>query len=250
MKTIVVPIVNDNLVEPTETFNLVLQDPRGGVKIDNNKNTAVVSILDDDTAIDFSSSSYSVNEGDGTAQVTLVRTGRTAGQSSATLSFGKFEIGTATATKDYNNTPIVVTFENGETTKTVTIPIVDDNIFEPTETIGLMLTNLSNGVSYGNQSSATINILDNDVELNFSGANYSVNENGTAITEIAVTRSGRTTGAVSATLSFADGTAKGCVCAASSINNDFYNGTFVVNFAEGETKKVIPVQLASLGGSK
>jgi uncharacterized delta-60 repeat protein len=248
-KTIVVPIVNDNLVESTETFNLVLQDPRGGVKIDNNKNTAVVSILDDDTAIDFSSSSYSVNEGDGTAQVTLVRTGRTAGQSSATLSFETFEMGTATAPKDYNNTPIVVTFENGETTKTVTIPIVDDNIFEPTETIGLMLTNLSKGVSYGNQRIATINILDNDVELNFSGANYSVNENGTAITEIAVTRSGRTTGAVSATLSFADGTAKGCVCAASSINNDFYNGTFVVNFAEGETKKIIPVQLASLGGS-
>jgi hypothetical protein len=94
-----------------------------------------------------------------------------------------------------------------------------------------------------------VSILDDDVQLSFSGASYSVNENGTAISNITVTRSGRSIGAVSATLSFTDGTAKGCVCAANSVNNDFYNGTFVVDFADGETSKVIPVQLASLGGT-
>ncbi|TRU20071.1 MAG: serine protease, partial [Microcystis aeruginosa Ma_SC_T_19800800_S464] len=83
---------------------------------------------------------------------------------------------------------------------------------------------------------------DGPTELNFSTSNYTVTEDGTAITEIIIIRSGNLTGTVTATLTFSDGTAKGCACAASSINNDFNHNPITITFAENEISKVIPVQ--------
>jgi hypothetical protein len=88
---------------------------------------------------------------------------------------------------------------------------------------------------------------DSLVQLNFNAANYIVQEDGTAVTEIWVTRTGDTSSAVSATLSFIDGTAKGCGCAASSVNNDFNNTPLTVSFAANETNKLIYAQNALLG---
>lgn len=85
-----------------------------------------------------------------------------------------------------------------------------------------------------------------EAQLNFSAANYVVNEDGTAVTEIVITRTGNTTGSVSATLTFADGTAQGCGCGASSVNNDFNNAPITLTFAEYETRKVIAVENALL----
>jgi Ca2+-binding RTX toxin-like protein len=84
------------------------------------------------------------------------------------------------------------------------------------------------------------------VELNFSAVNYTVKEDGTAITEVIVTRTGDMSTPVSATLNFMDGTAKGCGCAATSVNNDFNYNPITITFAENEISKVIPVQNAIL----
>ncbi|MTJ32622.1 S8 family serine peptidase, partial [Aphanizomenon sp. UHCC 0183] len=86
-----------------------------------------------------------------------------------------------------------------------------------------------------------------EVQLNFNAANYTVKEDGTAVTEIWVTRTGNASNTVSATLSFIDGTAKGCGCAASSVNNDFNNIPITVTFAANETSKLVYVQNALLG---
>ncbi|MFM7437007.1 MAG: Calx-beta domain-containing protein, partial [Snowella sp.] len=83
--------------------------------------------------------------------------------------------------------------------------------------------------------------------INFNSANYIVQEDGTAVTEFWVTRTGNMSNAVNVTLSFLDGTAKGCGCAASSVNNDFNNVPFTLTFAENETNKLITVQNAILG---
>ncbi|CCI38865.1 putative Subtilisin [Microcystis aeruginosa PCC 9701] len=87
---------------------------------------------------------------------------------------------------------------------------------------------------------------DGPTELNFSAANYLVTEDGTALAEIVVSRSGNLAGTVSATLTFADGTATGCGCAASSVNNDFNHAPITVTFAANELSKVITVQNALL----
>jgi hypothetical protein len=83
--------------------------------------------------------------------------------------------------------------------------------------------------------------------INFNSANYLVQEDGTAVTEFWVTRTGNVSNSVNVTLSFLDGTAKGCGCAASSVNNDFNNVPFTLTFADNETNKLITVQNAVLG---
>ncbi|MEB3174429.1 MAG: Calx-beta domain-containing protein, partial [Cyanobacteriota bacterium] len=87
--------------------------------------------------IEFNSSAYSVNE-DGAVitTITLTRTGGSDGAVSVTLTPSD---GMATSPADFDNTAITVNFANGETSQTVTIPIVDDAAFEGNETVNLTL---------------------------------------------------------------------------------------------------------------
>ncbi|MBD2492423.1 Calx-beta domain-containing protein, partial [Aulosira sp. FACHB-615] len=250
-KIVTIPIVDDTQFESDETINLTLTNPTGGATL-GTQNTATLTIINNDSpqqgTLAFSNPTFSINE-DGTpiTAVTITRTGGSDGEVTATISL---DDGSATAPQDYNNNPITVTFANGDNTpKIITIPIVNDTVVEGTETINLSLTNTTGGASVGRQNTAVVAIADDDVQLNFSTGNYTVREDGTTVTDIIVTRTGRTTGAVSATITFTDGTATGCGCAASSVNNDFYNGAFNITLAEGETSKVITVESASLGGS-
>jgi Ca2+-binding RTX toxin-like protein len=142
-------------------------------------------------AIAFSNSQFSVNE-DGTpvVAVTVIRTGGSDGEVSVTLTPSN---GTATEPSDYTNTPITVTFANGETSKTVTIPINNDPVYEPTETVNLTLSAPTNGATLGTQTTAVLNIIDNDAVagvLSFSNASYNINENGTPVTQVTINRTG------------------------------------------------------------
>lgn len=183
--------------------------------------------------LQFSNPFFTVNE-DGTpvTAVTVTRTGGSFGQVSATVNLSN---GTATAPGDYNSTPIAVTFGDGDTTsKVITVPIVNDTLVESTETVNLTLTNATNGATIGTQSSATLNVLDNDSTLQFSNPVYSVNEDGTPVVAVTVTRTGSSTGAVSATVNLGDGSAVA--------PGDYTNNPITVNFADGDTTpKVITI---------
>ena len=111
-------------------------------------------------AIAFGNSQFSVNE-DGTpiTQVTLTRTEGSTGEVSVTLNLSD---GTATEGSDYDGTPITVTFADGETTKTVEIPIIDDTLYESDETLNLTLSDPTGGSTLGTQQTAILNIIDND----------------------------------------------------------------------------------------
>ena len=246
-QTITVPIIDDTKFEPNETINLALTNPSSGVIL-GTQNTATLTIIDNDIAkpgtLQFSAANFRVSE-DGTpiAAVTLTRTGGSDGSVSTTVSLTD---GTATAGADYTNTPISVTFADGETSKTITVPILDDVIAEATETIYLALGNVTGGATIGSQNTATLSIVDDEVQLNFSAANYIVREDGTAVTEILITRSGRATGAVGGTITFTNGTATGCSCGPNSVNNDFHNGPIAFTLADGEVSKLIAVEPATL----
>ena len=251
-KSVFIPIDNDTIFETNETVNLTLSNPTGGATL-GTQTSAILTIVDNDSpqqgSLAFSNPTYTVNE-DGTligTAITVTRTGGSDLEVSATINLSN---GSATAPEDYNNSPITVTFANGDATpKIITIPIVNDTLVESTETINLTLTNPSGGAILGSQNTAVLGIVDDDIQLNFSTSNYTVREDGTAVTDIIITRSGKSTGAVSTTITFTDGTATGCGCAASSVNNDFFNGSFTVTLADGETSKVLTVENASLGGS-
>ncbi|MDX2097166.1 MAG: kelch repeat-containing protein, partial [Leptolyngbyaceae cyanobacterium bins.59] len=109
----------------------------------------------------FSNTSFSVNEnGTPGSVVTVTRIGGSNGAISATITPTN---GTATAPGDFNNAPITVTFAAGDTTaKSFSIPIVNDTIAEPSETINLALTDPTGGATLGSQKTATLKIVDND----------------------------------------------------------------------------------------
>ncbi|MBE9187966.1 hypothetical protein IQ270_25825 [Microcoleus sp. LEGE 07076] len=237
-KTITIPIVDDTLVEATETVNLTLANPTGGATI-GTQGTATLSIIDNDTlppsSLQFSAPTFRVRE-DGVpiAAVTVTRTGSSTAAVSASLNLTN---GTATAPADYNNSPILVNFAAGDSTpKVVNIPIVNDTLLEGTETVNLSLANPTGGATIGTQGTARLDIADNDSSLQFSAPVFSANEDGTTIAAVTVTRTGVASGAVSATVSLADGTA--------TAPGDYANTPISVNFAAGDSApKVVNIPI-------
>ncbi|MEG4529481.1 Calx-beta domain-containing protein [Microcoleus sp. D2_18a_D3] len=226
-KTITIPIVDDTLVEGNETVNLRLTNPTGTSRVTlGTQSTATLNIVDNDTSLQFSAPEFSVNE-DGTpiAAVTVTRTGSTTGAVSATVNLSN---GTATTPGDYFNVPLAVNFASGDSApKTVTIPIVNDTLVEELETLQLRLTQPTGNASLGTQNTATLNIVDNDSTLQFSAPEFSVNEDGTPNVAVTVTRTGSTTGAVSATVNLSNGSA--------TTPGDYFNVPLAVNFASGDS---------------
>ncbi|NJN12496.1 MAG: hypothetical protein HC815_32880, partial [Richelia sp. RM1_1_1] len=112
------------------------------------------------TKLAFGANEFSIGE-DGTPidTVTVVRTGNAQGSVSVSITLTD---NTATSPADYENTSIVVNFADGETSKTVEIPIVDDTVKENDETISLTLNNPTGGATIGTRSTATLIIKDND----------------------------------------------------------------------------------------
>ena len=206
VKTITIPIANDTLVESNQSFMVVLFNPQGRVQLGALTNTTV-TILDNDQGgvISFSATSYTVTEAGANATITLTRSGGSA--SGVTVDFITTD-GSATAGLDYSNATCTVSFAANETSKTVLVPIRNDSLDEPNETVLLSLSNPTGGASLGTPNTATLTITDDDVAgvINFSAASYSTNENAGAA-RITVTRSGGSASGVTVDFATQDGTA-------------------------------------------
>jgi ribosomal protein S28E/S33 len=168
-KTVSIPIVGDTIVEPDEQLKLKLVNPVGRVIL-GSQPTATLTIINDDISIpsilEFSSSSDSANEGDSGSPnqvvATVKRTGSTEGAVSVQVELDTPS--TATVTEDYiNNLPVTINFASGESSKTVSIPIVGDTVVEPGEQIKLKLVNPVGRGILGNQQTATFTIINDDI---------------------------------------------------------------------------------------
>ena len=238
-KTVTIPIVNDSQLEADETINLSLSNPQGGATL-GTQTTAVLTILNDDLpqrgTINLNNSNYTVNE-NGTANITLTRTNGSDGEVSVILTPSN---GSAIAGDDYTNTAITVTFADGQTSKIVTVPINNDTIYEPTETVNLTISNPTGGATLGTQQTATLTIIDNDAVpgvIQFSNGTYSINENGTPVIAVTLTRSNGSDGAVSVRINLTNGTA--------TAPSDYNNTAITVNFANGETSKTVTIPIVN-----
>jgi hypothetical protein len=119
------------------------------------------------SSVQFSSATYSVNEDGGSKTITVTRTGST---NAFVVNYATSN-GTATDGADYTGLNEVLSFATNETSKTFTVPIINDTLVEGDETINLKLSNPSGGVTLGSPSTAVLTIVDND-----SGCNYSISE--------------------------------------------------------------------------
>ncbi len=128
---------------------------------------------------EFDPSSYSVDEGAGVASIDVVRVGGSDGRILVNyLTAG----GTATSGSDFSSTSGALEFLDGETVKTITIPIVDDSGIEASETFTVGLSSAlpiniddylrevegdANGL-LRSITTASVTILDNDAISNSS----------------------------------------------------------------------------------
>jgi uncharacterized repeat protein (TIGR01451 family) len=143
--------------------------PDGNLYVVSLSGGAVYQIFANNT-VQLSSANYTVNEGSGNAIVTVTRTGNTSGAvsinyaTSDTLPISnncQDKLGIASARCDYATTTGTLQFAAGETSKTISIPIVDDALVEGNETFSLTLSN-PQGATVGAIATASITIQDND----------------------------------------------------------------------------------------
>jgi len=168
-KIVSIPIVGDTIVEPDEQIKVKLVNPVGRVTL-GSQPTATLTIINDDISIpsllEFSTSSYSANEGNSGSPNQIVATVQRTGSSEGAVSV-QVELdtsSTATVTEDYiNNLPVTINFASGESSKTVSIPLVGDTIVEPDEQIKLKLVNPVGRGILGSQQTATFTIINDDI---------------------------------------------------------------------------------------
>ena len=138
--------------------------------------------------VSFSAAAYSVNEPAATTNAALsLRLSST--RNAATTVIIERTAGSATSGDDYTAGPWTATIAANATTGTLNIPIRHDTTDEPNETIalGIRVSSLPTGVVPGSQSTATLNILDNDAtSVTLSGGGV-IREDGGNSADVAVT---------------------------------------------------------------
>src|SRR5262249_9130394 len=116
----------------------------------------VTNVLAGAGTLQFTAPLFTVQENGRNAVITMTRTGGNFGAVSVQFSTSN---GTAMAGADFTATTRTVSFADGDLSpKTVTIPILADPLSEPTETVGLTLSNPTGGATLGTPSTATLNI--------------------------------------------------------------------------------------------
>ncbi len=132
-----VQILSDSIAEGDDTVMLTLSD-FSGAEIGPNS-PAVLTIVDDEGVpeVDFSSSSYSVDEDAGAA--TIMATLSVEAEYPVWAEYTLYG-GTATAGTDYAESGGGLLFAVGETVKTFEVPIIDDAVVEGDETVDLSLS--------------------------------------------------------------------------------------------------------------
>jgi uncharacterized repeat protein (TIGR01451 family) len=141
--------------------------PDGNLYVVSLSNGAVYQIFAANS-IQLSSSTYSVGEAGGSARINVTRTGNTSGAvavdytTSDTAGLANCDVvnGIASSRCDYATSVGTLRFAAGESSKTISIPIVDDNISDGNETFTITLSNPA-GANLGSITQATVTITDN-----------------------------------------------------------------------------------------
>lgn len=161
-KSFQVRLLDDVLGEGGETVLLALSNP-------SNSNTlgiatATLTIVDNEFfpgEFVFSSSAYSFTENTTNAVLTVLRTNGSSGF--ATVTYSTVD-STALGGVDYVATNHILAFADGETAKTIQIPIIDDLLVEAPEFFSVVLSNPT-VAPLGAPRSTIVTIVDNDVSL-------------------------------------------------------------------------------------
>lgn len=188
------------------------------------------------TTMKLGAQTFSSNENNGSLPVTVLREGGLTG--TTTVNYTTVD-GTATAGTDYAASVGTLSFAPGESSKTINIPIINDNVFEGNETLSLVLSNPGGGqVELLDPTTAALTIIDNETQPLISTPNLVVNEPriiGTTTALFTLQMSNATTQTVTVNYSTSNGTA--------TAGSDYVPTGGTLTFAPLETTKTIAVNI-------
>jgi CSLREA domain-containing protein len=183
--------------------------------------------------IQFSSAAYTVGEGDGNASIIVTRSGGTDGDVS--VHYATSDV--AADSSDYTSQSGTFTWAASDaSTRTITVPINDDSIYEGNEDFNVDLDTPGGGSILGSPNGAVVNIIENDALPSFSIDDVTHNEGdaGTTSYIFTVTKTGAT--ALNAEVDFITQ-----IGTATPADNDyvFQSGTLLFFPAGATTQQII-----------
>jgi Calx-beta domain len=124
----------------------------------------------------FSSTSFTVNENETNATLSVLRLGGTLGN--ATVDYTTVN-DSAIGGQDFISTSSTLQFTNGQDTETILVPLINDSLPESQENFSLQLSNPTGGSSLGSPTAALVTIVDDDSPptVQWDTTSYAVNEN-------------------------------------------------------------------------
>ena len=159
-KNFTVTILDDNVVEGTETFTLSFTSPVG----DGTGGSSTVSITDyEEGKLQLSSSTYSAQEDSLQLLATINRVSGTDGVASVKIKSTDSTPVASTST-DYFSVDTTVSFADGESSKTFLVNLKNDDIAEFSEKFTLSLSDAT-GAVLGAITSAIAEIKDTDIDF-------------------------------------------------------------------------------------
>jgi hypothetical protein len=239
--SVTVFINQDTLAEGNETFTVKLSNARTPAGrelttvLPSVGQIATVTIVDDESAFQFSAPTFHVKEGTPNAVVTVLRTGTRTTPASVTYSASP---GTAQPGIDFTPVPpTILAFPPNVPSKTFNVPIINNTRLDGNRSVLLTLSSPTGGAELGTPSTATLIIEDNEQAGTFKldkGA-YTVLESA-GFVSVNVLRSGlNLTGNVSVNLIATDDTAKNGI--------NYTAPAAAVVFAAGETTKTVKIPI-------
>lgn len=162
---IIVPIIDDKLVEKEETFTVSLSNAKGAL-LDTSAAKAKVTIVDNDgvakkPVLSVTADFDEVFEGEDAAfTVSLSEPS----SKPVTVKYAAAN-GTAKVGTDFEKTTGTLTFEPGETELTVFVPVLFDDEFEDNEVFSLKLSTAKEATLNSKLSAAKVTILDFEEEF-------------------------------------------------------------------------------------
>jgi len=163
---VAVPIYDDIETEPLEVFSMILSNPEAGYIA--NQGTSAVGIIDDECSFELTVDSVETAENGGPLFVQVSRTG---GVVNPVLIEYDVTDGKAQNTADYLKGAGRITFEAGQETAVIVVPIIDDIEMEGLETFELNLTAaivspdiaLEGSATLGESISIQVTIIDDEM---------------------------------------------------------------------------------------
>ena len=206
-KPITITIIGDNLDEYTETFFVNLTDANNATIGDGQ---GVATIFDNDAPPTISIADATILEGDTltkTAHVTVSLSAENGKPISVTY---QSSLGDNLENSDYVSTSGSLLFNPGETVKNIPVVINNDTFYEGNETIVLILDNLVNLNSNGNDTYGELVIEENESKplINISDSSVLEGNVGTSTAVFTVTLTGPAEQAVGLGFETADGSAE------------------------------------------